>query len=625
MVKPFISPGQTNPDSSFSSVPSESTTLDFNTPLPPSPENSRNKWKFTKARNLYPALYQTQLMEELSSIKRLITRKLNACCPVIENAVTQIDNFRSDKSLDSSSQEYESLHNFLDDLKVIHKLVEEKFNAGNSLCEQIDPSEECISKWKEYLEEKEETLEKLKDTVLLLGNTLDRAESRSVLKSKINHEQSNSALGSGNSRPFGDQFPVQPSIPLDRDQIIDSESSPHLASSSRPLSRTVNSDLWGNRLSRRTRALNDGNSLSAAPQLHLPRHFFEVEIPNFDGTHETWDNFWSMFNRFVHSQNFENSIKLSILSKHCVGSARKYVDLARQNGDFYERTIQKMINAFDNAYKKRNSLLKTLEQIKKAGNSAQSQDATLARIRTILQGLETCDHINSANLQRDVKSKFPIDLVMQMEKMERSHVGDWTTEHLMDALENEIELRQIEEDVRKNLRGEVFGSTKLVSNTVARNLPISQNSADKFCYFHDRAGHSSGECKKFVSPPEIRKIAREHNLCLNCLDIGHRATDCTVAPCRKCPNSRHHEKLCEKSGRTPPGNATRPNYINNSRSFGNFNGPRNNFRGQSNFVSNSAPNLRPSPNATNPANIVQSTAQPNPAGNYGQHNFRAEN
>lgn len=632
-------PSKDNPDSSFSTISRDTSNLEFNTPLPSASESRRSLWKRSKAHNLHPELRRLQIMDDLAAIKRTLTRKLNVISDKLKSAKDIISSIRSDKSLDADSHESEILRDLLDDLRTVDTLVMEKLADGNNICESLDPSEEGVVKWTQYQEEKEELFENLKETIVLIKNTLDRTESRSAFKSKANFHANSESSGtvphvSTQIPSNDDQITVQNNVQFENDQSFRnfSESPNRASSASTQIPVRVNQEIWGNRLSYRSRAIT-GNS-DQAPQLHLPRHFFEVEIPKFDGTHETWDNFWSMFYRFVHSQNFENSVKLGILSKHCVGPARKYVDLARQNGDFYERTVQKMINTFDNAYKKRNSLLKTLEQIKKAGNSANNLDMTLARIRTILQGLETCDNVNSANLQRDIKSKFPVEIVMKMEVVERQFVGNWTTEKLLNALEEEIELLQIEEDIRRTLKGDVTVPSKIAS-VDSKHSKSSGDYSSKYCVFHEKSGHVSSDCRKQMRPHEIRRIAKDKNLCLNCLEPNHKASDCTKPSCPNCAGAKHNVKLCENqsvqfSRKFQSGDRNRtPNYSNPNGFVpqNSNNGFRRNFQNQSNFAHQFSDRVNQNfvPNQGVSAPVQTNPSVPPAAGNYGQQSFRPSN
>lgn len=617
-----------NSDSSFGSIPLED--VDFNTPLPPSAFGTRGSWRDQKAESLYPSLRRIRVMEDLSSLKRGITRTLNTLDPKLDEMEIRANNLRSNKSFDRDCADYELVHNDLDDLSASNKLITDRIKIGESNCELLDSSDDTYSKWKGYLAEKHDQICRVQEILILLENTIKRADERSEFKLKLTSASASKIIDQISPSVETPRVPRTENRQLRFTPGLSENGEAEILPTNQDSNSTIlqNSSTWGNR--RSTRARNLANSSSVVtPQLHLPKHFFEVEIPKFDGTYETWDNFWAMFDKFVHSQNFENSVKLSILSKHCIGSARKYVDLARQNGDFYERTIDKMINSFDNAYKKRNSLLKALETIRKPGNSPASMEITISRIRTIVQGLDTCDEINSSNLQRDIKMKFPVEVIMKMEKKERNHVGSWTTEDLLNALDEEIEIRQLEEDTRTNLRVDVSSSINKPSRVVnlsSNFAPIGSNGS--YCFFHNKKGHSSGDCRKSVDAESVRKIARENNLCLNCLDPGHRTQNCTKSGCKVCGKGKHNFRICNSSNTVPQQHSES---VQNNGTTNNTNTTPNFHQNSNNTSANPAPSRFIPRNSWNSNNVQNNPALNNNAAqsapnqnrnNYGQNTFR---
>lgn len=526
-------------------------------------EDVRSLWRQSKAFERHPSLRKISEMEEVGKIKRTISKSLNVLVEKAKLMQERAEDFRKNKSFTRNSDEYEMLLNDLDDLKASEERVNARFAEGDAKCATLDPKEEVVKRWSEYTEEKEELRDFITEVLDLLHSAVRRADLRT--ESKLREE----ALSARLSKKYGDDLnsSLRETLQLPRNDHQLSFSSPvvgrdHEGDTTPPPALTANirdnvssvrneTRIWG------TNSVRTGNNANTAvvpsirPQLSLPKHFFEIEIPIFDGNPANWDNFWNSFNKYVHCQEFDDSIKLSILSKHCSGKARKYVDLAKRNGIFYGKAIDSMLEQFNSPYMKRGSLLKAFEDLAPAKENADSMEATLYEVINLLEGLQTCDEINTAHLRREVKAKFPIEVALKMEKREQQFAQDWSMNDLLENLAVTVKNKRAEENARQNMKAK----NDLSSSPVAkyskfqgtnRNFQANSSSSDQKlkCGFCGYNNHTAGECRKITDLGDISRLIRKNRLCHVCLTPGHRASDCSGQSCTKC-NKRHHTRTCQ--------------------------------------------------------------------------------
>lgn len=598
---------------------------DFSTPLPGTPDSPRTQWRREKALDKRPHFRHFVKMEELGGCKRSITRSLNEVKDKLEKYLEFAETCRNNKDFDRDSPEYEIVLNSIDDYLVVVKNVDTKVEKGDSLIADLDPTDEKAKSWTDYLLEKEALRSQLQQAIERLQSAARRADSRSEwkLREKMNAESAvsmkysevrNSCARNNETVRENTQTQLQFPSPTSQNNDSDGEDQVTPLDSNRPRGgRRANEGV-------NTPRMGLHGLQYSTPKLKLPENFFDVEIPPFDGTHETWDDFWDMFRPYVHDQPFDDALKLSILSKHCLPGARKFVDGAKKNGRYYQKIINDMTRHFENDYLKRNSLLKSLEEIKPARYNSESMDKALSQISGLITSLESCDNVDSGRLLRDVKAKFPFTIVMKMERKEREARHKWSMEKLLDELSEEIRMVEIEEQTRKNLQGESSSRSGVSGFKSTGNKALNSNFArdDKFtprvsnnrtvCVFCDRNNHSSYNCRS-VSVDEMRNAIRVQKLCSSCCEPGHKSFECT-RKCTVCSGS-HHPKLCARSGNSDNGQTAysqNPNRFNSNSGTPNTRFPQNR-------------NFQTSHRGNGPAGN-NSNATPQRQNNYGQNSFR---
>lgn len=122
--------------------------------------------------------------------------------------------------------------------------------------------------------------------------------------------------------------------------------------------------------------------------------------------------------------------------------------------------------------------------------------------------------------------------------------GRWSTMNLLSVVKDHIML-----ELRINHLLEV--GTVLQANTREYNgcLPRQRPFG---CFYCEKPGHPPKNCKE-VPTGEKRLIATKNNLCWNCRDNEHVASQCKRGSCRMCKEFGHHTSICHKlEPKSPP-------------------------------------------------------------------------
>lgn len=548
-------------------------------------------------------------MSDLGGLKASITRTLKEATSKIDGINLLIKRIREDRALDDDAQETEMLRSELDDLMALDATINRSVGKGNDRCTHIEDESPLKFRWESYLSDNEPQFSEITKMIALIRSTLHRVEERSQRKISTasrtrdpeisgtppnnlcnadgNQNPRNEAQGSASHRLNGSFVNLSTPLNIPRlriDQHIDG------------------TEYGGRNFRENPSQIHDQYGLEP----ELPRHFFKMELPVFEGHHYQWTYFWSMFNQYVHSKPYEDVIKLNILVKHCRGKALKYVESAMYSGSRYQGAIESLRRQFDNAYYKKSALLKSIEILPRAEDNSDSLDETLTTLKKYIGGLKGFEDVNTTYFRREIKCKFPVEVVLRLEKNERQILREWSTDELLEELETEVAMKRSEEEQMANSR-----QVELISHSFGARVSVNgarprQFRASAPCVFCNRSSHRSRDCRALPDARTADRAVRQANLCAICLAPDHSARDCSQEKCANC-GGNHWSKLCfknESRGRT--GNDSRPN---------SFQGSSVNANGDSGGHSSTNPGQNGQHNSHNRNFVPNNSRNPNQNGN----------
>lgn len=491
-------------------------------------------------------------MSDLGGFKGSITRALKEVAQKYDNINLLIKNVREDKAIDIDAPEIEQLQNELEDLLALDATVNRTVLKGNERCGEIEDGSPIKIRWESYLADHDQQFADITKMTALIRSTIKRAEERAKRKMATQDPNSVQTPQMSGSAQYGSSGNEQSQIPRgDGQQTPQNASSPRINLETPQRPHQLQFDSHESRVNANenvglSQRLNREMYDQYAVEPELPRHFFKMELPVFEGHHYQWSYFWSMFDQYVHSKPYEDVIKLNILIKHCRGKALKYVESAIYGGNRYQGAIDSLRRQFDNAYHKKSALLKSIEILPPAEDNSDSLDETLTTLKKYIGGLAGYEHTNTTYFRREIKCKFPIEVIMRLERNERRIMREWSTDELLEELEHEVAMKRAEEEQLANRR-----EVEFLSNNMRSSLQISrgqQSSAPRShtCIFCSR-GHPSMQCRSMPVPRLADRIVRNAKLCTICLSAEHEARTCSRDRCGKCGGA-HWNKLCFKNG-----------------------------------------------------------------------------
>lgn len=180
-----------------------------------------------------------------------------------------------------------------------------------------------------------------------------------------------------------------------------------------------------------------------------------LNIPRFTGDFTCWDEFWDEFKRNVHDKPYEETYKTILLSNICKGYARQFTE----NFD-YTRSIESLQSTF-HRWRSAYFLCIAIERVPEAGHNCDSLFWTLSEIRRLVKVLRRYETSECALLRQNIEGKFPQELMREVRK-KRGYEGansEWTTEELLNEIENSIVLKSRIEAFREIQKEN--GTTKL--------------------------------------------------------------------------------------------------------------------------------------------------------------------
>ncbi|XP_053618244.1 uncharacterized protein LOC128679812 [Plodia interpunctella] len=287
---------------------------------------------------------------------------------------------------------------------------------------------------------------------------------------------------------------------------------------------------------------------ATVPQVKLPW----IKLPTFAGQYEEWPTFNDLFTSLIHQNTALTKVqKLHYLKTSIAGEAEallKHITVTENN---YEQAWEILKQRYGNKRLIINSLLKRLFNLKKLTTPMAAQ------IKNLVDTTAEC--LNSlGNLQVSTESWDPIIIYMVTQKLDLETRKLWE-DHIYKPDSERLPTWQ----ELKNFLEAKFRTLELITSSLAPAIKESKPVKEKA--FHVSApapaktcvvcneDHKLCHCKEFtsLSTEDRSKIAKEKNLCFNCLVPGHSARRCRLRVlCKEC-RRRHHTLLHQVPQQNP--------------------------------------------------------------------------
>ncbi|KAK6018933.1 hypothetical protein OSTOST_15451, partial [Ostertagia ostertagi] len=280
-----------------------------------------------------------------------------------------------------------------------------------------------------------------------------------------------------------------------------------------------------------------------------PIQLRRVELPTFDGDITQFHDFWCRFRTAVHENDtLSLPTKFIYLTNSLKGSASLIIQgYDPSQPDNYHLAINALRRRYDRPQFTHHLFHQKLEQLQTSSSASSKQRDTLCQIQSfILQLNRFEDTTTSLALKKLVKSKFPRDTQLEVNRLEHRSGKTWTLSELLDGLNEVIEEYEKLDDYTGVTSNSEFHINP-VSTRSRSPTPEPQYDPRTCCFCYSR-NHDSTHCYHYTSSANRRIIARTYRLCLKCLRPGHMSPNCARPNCPRC-NGRHHLLLCMHTGR----------------------------------------------------------------------------
>ena len=296
---------------------------------------------------------------------------------------------------------------------------------------------------------------------------------------------------------------------------------------------------------------NDADAVSnLVTLLNLPK----VEIDCFDGNPRDYQSFISTFDEMIDSVLDDGQLKLVRLLQYTTGVAKSAIrNCTLVGGDLgYKRARDILKSRFGNVHLITQSIVSDLKSGNKVSKPMELQQLAddLSVASTALGKLGKMSEVNTQQMIVDILERCPIYVRNKWRRKaldyKRDHDAYPEFNDFVHFMQN-ISLDACDPVYGSNLNG--TSSMKGVSyHTVTQQDPTSSCIVCK-------QDHSLYRCDTFrgMSPRARRDFAFQNKLCFNCLQAGHRYTNCPKETLCSVPgcNQKHSKFLHVKDNRTP--------------------------------------------------------------------------
>ena len=300
---------------------------------------------------------------------------------------------------------------------------------------------------------------------------------------------------------------------------------------SAPASNPLNSNLTENVASPGTSA----NSKTA--RVKLPK----LEVRNFVGKLEEWQEFWDSFESAIHLNDSLSKVdKFSYLRGLLVGPARSAIVGFKLTSANYESAVELLKNRYGKKTAIQRAHVNELLNVQPVYNERDAQ-----RLRSLYDFLETKHRALQAlevdeSVVPSVLEKLPHALRLTITRGKEHQL--WNLSDLLKALGGEIELR---EEYNDNTRHRDFRKRSDVPLSTTMYVEAGKETNCAFCL----ESHLHEDCHRIKDVEERKKLLSKFGRCFNCLRKGHLAKNCSDRKkviCKYC-KGKNHSALCVES------------------------------------------------------------------------------
>ncbi|EFP13529.1 hypothetical protein CRE_10496 [Caenorhabditis remanei] len=290
-----------------------------------------------------------------------------------------------------------------------------------------------------------------------------------------------------------------------------------------------------------------------------------VKLPTFNGNISEWSAFYMIFKPTVlENDEYTDVEKHNILRNHLVNEPADLIRAYDPDGTQLATAVKRLEAMYGSKEKQYDYLWNRLCEVPMARDSPRSLRILHNELHAIINSLSKHGSIETQNFQSVIKSKIPRNILIEVLRTKPKD-----TSAILEALDIII---TIEESAQR--------SEMKVNEKEDRNVfSVRKPQQNKRCRFCQRTNHTSAECKTVASLEDRREFIKMNNLCFNCLNSGHRLSECKSSECRKC-QVKHNQAICHRN----PNVVRKNNFQKNPPTYKsqNENYRRNNFSNQNN-------------------------------------------
>ena len=310
-------------------------------------------------------------------------------------------------------------------------------------------------------------------------------------------------------------------------------------------------------------------TLSATPAhrlIELPK----IKVPTFSGDIMSWSTFWSSFKSTVHNRTeLDDSQKLNYLRQAIKDpTLQLLLNTPMETPETYQNIIKELQERFQKVREIHQALVKTISKVSTPKYSRADLRMTYDIYRTAISNMKSTKFYTIESfLSSQLYAILPAKLQLAWDQATRKEKGVLPIDQLLEFLKEHAETlpadslptktqpaaaKESNNSRRRNPNtSKPQGSVNVVSPAPSQT---SHKPPYKWeCKLCPTEKHALHQCNKWAKLSLVQKTAHiaTHNLCLNCLGVGHSATNCTSTyRCREC-RQKHHSSIHESAAATP--------------------------------------------------------------------------
>ena len=301
--------------------------------------------------------------------------------------------------------------------------------------------------------------------------------------------------------------------------------------------------------------------LSATPDLSTPRRevgsfsLHKVEIPQFDGTEESWPLFWKRVEATIDNvPNSSDHDKIMFLRKHCNAEVQSMIDSRQTMGGTFKEIVDALKTRYDDPEALMENLVLKFLDLKPVPYTQQGMvDLRTSYERTIGLALnhrtkeELFEYlIKSVLIHKLLPKEFGTHLNQALRKKH------FTLDEVRAEMENGIKFISFtnsEKDKAKTKQSvphRTTGGTSFKPENDRGRLTIAQNRTYRTCLFCEDTSHETRWCPKFNTVSKRKGQLDKQSRCTICASKYHSTSKCDRADTVKCSvcGGKHHSVFC---------------------------------------------------------------------------------